>query len=166
MSRRLILNGLVDRAARRNHYDAVLMLLGGHLHPLDEQTTANIMRAVKSRNNRGKSPYSIAKSEIVRRVIKLAEGGQLPRVRPSWSAPSSPVYTSDASVRRRTILGQQNFAGHQGVETKRTLLKSMTAVNFRIDTGVGNSKSDEPSILPVGGYDTAAGTVHRTKSIM
>lgn len=142
---------LACRAARRNQYDAVLVLLGGHLHPLGEQTTSIIMRAVKSRNNRGKSPYGVSKSEIVRRVIKLAEGGQLPRVRPSWSAPSSPVYSSGSSFRRRTLVGEQGIAE---VDPKRTLLKSKTSMNFRIESG--NSRSPDADLA----------SVHRTASFI
>jgi hypothetical protein len=142
---------LAGRAARRNQYDAVLMLLGGHLHPLDDQTTAVIMHAVKSRNNRGKSPYGVSKSETVRRVIKLAEGGQLPRVRPSWSAPSSPVHSSNTSFRRRTMVGEQSVAG---VDPKRILLKSKTSMNFCLE----NSNSRSPDADPA--------SVHRTASFI
>ncbi|DAZ96208.1 TPA: hypothetical protein N0F65_012570 [Lagenidium giganteum] len=88
-------------AARRGQYDAVQMLLGGHLQRCDQKMIDVIMKSVRARNNRNRTPKQVTKSECIRRLIQAFDDGKLPLFQPV--KPSQ-----HASNRRQTELPRRN----------------------------------------------------------
>lgn len=69
------------RAARRNHYEAVHTLLEAHVPCAEQNTLDVILKAVRTKNHRGKTPHQVANNACIRRLIQAFDDGRLPLFR-------------------------------------------------------------------------------------
>ncbi|TMW65919.1 hypothetical protein Poli38472_003684 [Pythium oligandrum] len=65
-------------AARMNQYEAVHTIIGAHMHRPDPSFSGPALRALRTKNQRGRTPLELTKSECIKRLLQAFDEGRLP----------------------------------------------------------------------------------------
>lgn len=143
---------LAPRAARRSHYEAVHTLLEAHVPCAEQNTLDLILKTVRTKNHRGKTPYQVAKNECIRRLIQAFDDGRLPLFRHPRTLAGAAV---SGSHRRMTDFTQQRRPSSRVLDPKGATvarthsLKNMLSSNASNGHESYHAPEDEFGIIDV-----------------